>query len=132
MNDNKLLIVAALLLAPVAVLHAATHTVVEPLDYQVIQRSSRAGGTVRVRGTLADLDAGRATVEARIVADGKAGPWRRVDAKLAKDSFEGALEVPAGGWYRLEVRVLMDDAVAVEAGGALHAGVGYGAGARST
>lgn len=113
----------ALLLVPPAALHAATLTLAEPLDYQVVQRASPATGTIRFRGTLADLDSRRAVLEVRIVTDGKPGPWRKVDAKFTKDGFEGAMEVPAGGWYRMDVRVLMDGAVAA-ATAVEHVGVG--------
>ncbi len=66
---HTLTLLAALLLAPLAALHAATINLAEPLDYQVIQRTSPATGTVRLRGTLTDLDANGVTWEVRIVAN---------------------------------------------------------------
>ena len=120
---HTLTFITALLLAPLAALHAATINLAEPRDYQVIQRTLPATGTVRLRGTLTDLDANGVTWEVRIVANGKPGDWQRIAAKIAQNYFEGTLAVPAGGWYRLEVRVLRDGAVAVEAA-VEHVGVG--------
>lgn len=122
MKPTRALLVA-LLMAPPAPVHAATLTLAEPLDYQVIQRASPAAGTIRIRGTLADLDSGRAALDVRVVAAGTTGAWRRVDAKFTKDGFEGAMEVPAGGWYRMDVRVRVDGAVAA-ATTVEHVGVG--------
>lgn len=102
---------------------AASITLAEPLDYQVIQRSSPAAGTVRLRGVLKDLDADGAILEVRIVQDGRPGPWRRVEAKIFKEGVQGALEVPAGGWYRMDVRVSRGEKVLAETSVA-HVGVG--------
>jgi hypothetical protein len=121
--NPALAFLTALLLAPLATLQAAAIKLVAPLDYQVIQRTSPTAGTIRFRGALQDLDTSRARWEARIVDNGKPGPWQRVEATFSQDISEGSLAVPAGGWYRLEVRVMLDGAVAADAA-VEHVGVG--------
>jgi len=118
-----LTLLTILLLASPAGLHAATMHLIEPLDHQVIQRSSQAVGTVRVRGTLTDFDLRPEKLEMRIVVDGKAGSWRSLDAKITAAGFDGTLEVPAGGWHQLEVRALRNDQV-VAGTSVEHVGVG--------
>jgi len=102
---------------------AAAITLTAPLDYQVIQRMSRTAGTVHFRGALLDLDTSRARLEARIVENGKPGQWQGVEAKFSQRNFEGTLVIPAGGWYQVEVRVVLDGEVAADAA-VEHVGVG--------
>lgn len=92
-----------------------------PAPYEVIQRqgydSRRAhenqeGGPVlgyadvTIRGMLPARS--KASVEARVVplegATGRGVEWKTVSAKVEGDRLETVLRVPAGGWYRLEVR----------------------------
>ncbi len=94
-----------------------------PLEHQVVQRSSRRMGTIPVRGTLASVEGGRITVEARIVVAGKAGKWRRIPLDRVAGTFAGALEAPSGGWHRLETRVTADGKV-VAMTAVAHVGVG--------
>lgn len=84
---------------------AAEIEIATPVDHQVVQRSSRAAGTLRVAGRLRDDDARGATVEARFVATPDAA-WRGGWAVAADGSFSGSLDVSAGGWHPLEVRVV--------------------------
>ncbi len=109
-----LLALAALLLAAVNPLHAATLTVTAPVDYQVIQRESKTRGTITLTGALADADAKDAAVEARIVVGEKAGEWKKLVATFTGPAFAAKMEVAAGGWYRLEVRVLAGDKTIAE------------------
>jgi predicted esterase len=75
-----------------------------PLDYEVIQRFSRDRGLVRIAGSL---DAGiPGSVEIRIDSAGHAGEWRRIPATIEGPSFQAAVVLPAGGWYKLNVRAL--------------------------
>lgn len=88
---------------------AAAVTVTEPLDYQVIQRSSRTEGEVQVRGSVAGAEAVPVEVETRIVVAGqKDAAWTRLDARFEGAAFAGRRKAPAGGWHRLEVRALRD------------------------
>ena len=120
---NVIIISAAILLSSLAELQAATLTLTGPLDYQIIQRSSKAKGTITIVGDLTEADAKSARVEARIAAAGKSGKWRRLAATFTGTNFQTAMEAPAGGWYRLEVRAVNGRRVLGEAT-VDHVGVG--------
>lgn len=96
-----------------------------PLDYQVIQRSGTNHGTLLIAGDLiSDISqANTLTLEARVVADGQADVWHTLAASFQDSAFEAVMKVPAGGWYRLEVRVLRDGSVFAESM-VEHVGVG--------
>lgn len=75
-----------------------------PLDHQVVQRHSVDRGTVPLEGTDGSRDDGAIHLETRFVADGRPSPWQRIDAPTVKGRFRCRIEMPAGGWFRLEVR----------------------------
>ena len=112
-----------LLLAPLAGLRGADLTLSCPLDYQVIQRSSKAKGSISIAGERPEQDPKAVVAEARLVAEGKSGEWRRLSATFTGAKFQAEMEALAGGWYRLEVRVLNGDKTLVEAV-VEHVGVG--------
>ena len=85
-----------------------------PLDYQVIQRSSKKKGTLKIRGELNGVTAQSLRVEARLTVDGKPGKWRRLSVDQKRRSFEAQWNAPAGGWHRLEVRLLSGAGVVAE------------------
>ena len=74
-----------------------------PIPHAVFQRDFRNTALVPVAG----LARGAARVEARYVTakNGAAGSWQAV-GNIVAGKFAGSLSVPAGGWYRLEVRSL--------------------------
>lgn len=97
-----------------------------PLPYQVVQRegfeparahSHEPGGpalghaAVSVQGELADYP--QATFQFQIVpwkdAFGKAVDWTEFKPKRDGGKYTGSVNVPAGGWYRLEVRAINSD-----------------------
>ncbi len=109
--------------APCAAQSAAKLTA--PLPYQVVQRDGyipeRAGphepggpvlghATVAVQGELTDDS--KATFHFRVVpmkeAFGKGVDWTEFKPMREGGSFSGSVTVPAGGWYRLEVRADVD------------------------
>ena len=73
-----------------------------PLDWQVFQRDSKALGRVDVRGGSQAVE----HLEVRFEGKGdSAADWQRVP--LAADgTFSSTIELPAGGWYRCQVRGL--------------------------
>jgi len=87
-------------------LAAAGLTLSSPLGHQVLQRHSMDRGTVPLEGTDGSNDDGTIHLETRFVADGRPGPWQRIDAPTVKGRFRCRIEMPAGGWFRLEVRRL--------------------------
>ena len=84
-----------------------------PVNFQVVQRETPREGKLIVAGTIwpesrsaLPLD----QLEVRLIGKSSAGDlpgvWQALpfDARVA--SFRGVLTVPAGGWYRCEVRAL--------------------------
>lgn len=95
-----------------------------PVDYQVHQRATRAEGTILVAGNLSQALTDAWTVEARLVGAGPAEAWRTLTSLTpGQTSFRSDLKAPAGGWYRLEVRVRLQDAV-FAAAAVEHLGIG--------
>ena len=97
----------ALFLAFTAALPAAEITLTAPLDHAVVQRSTPGRGLVRIEGELSEeVKAVEVSIEARQVDAQRDLPWQRVGGSLAGRKFMGTLEAVAGGWWRLEVRVM--------------------------
>lgn len=76
-------------------------TVLSPLDYQVFQRRTREAGTIRVAGKV-NVPCDR--VEFRRGDE----DWQPVALDAAGGAFYASVPVPAGGWYRCEIRALQD------------------------
>lgn len=95
-----------------------------PLDYQVFQRRSRLQGRIEIGGR-AQLPADR--VEVRLTGDSLSGPlpsqWKRIRFDSKSGAFHASLSAPAGGFYRLQVRLLRNGLSAAEASVA-HVGIG--------
>jgi hypothetical protein len=86
-------------------------SLVSPLEYQVVQRSSKVVGKLVVAGTF-EADPKTVTLpdklEARVTGKGCSGnlpgQWQALPCDSRVPAFRGELLLPAGGWYRLEVR----------------------------
>ncbi|MDB6034150.1 MAG: hypothetical protein JWM16_4488 [Verrucomicrobiales bacterium] len=90
-------------------------TITSPLDYQVVQRSSKSKGSLLVRGELAGVTLNTTlTIQARLVLDGKPRKWRRLAMDPKRSTFQADLEAPGGGWHRVEARALSGDEVMAE------------------
>lgn len=116
-------VLAAFFVFPLGVLNAGTLVLSLPLDYQVIQRTSKDKGNLTIAGKLADIDVKGVVIEGRIVSRVKESQWQRLSAKSTGKVFEAGMEAPAGGWHRVEVRVSLVDKVLAEAA-VEHVGVG--------
>ncbi len=101
-----------------------------PLDYQIVQRATAAVGTLTIAGTVLPeiktalpLDALEVRLTGKSAAGELPGQWQLLpfDARVA--SFRSELTVPAGGWYRLEMRALLAGVV-ITATNVEHVGVG--------
>jgi hypothetical protein len=103
------------LLLNVLALSAAAQTdlkLISPLDYQVFQRQTASSGKIivetvletKARGALTNLD----QLEARLIAGATntAAKWQPLPFDCRVRHFRAELPAPAGGWYRLEVRLL--------------------------
>ena len=115
-------VIAVVFASPSAV-SAATVTLTAPVDFQVHQRSSKDLGSITIVGNLTEIDATTAVLEARIVLGAQVVEWRRLATTFMGTTFQARIPAPAGGWYRLEVRAMVDGKaltqVAVE-----HVGIG--------
>lgn len=117
------LVSTALLLAPLA-LPAAELTLNSPLDFQVVQRATPGTGLLRIVGELAeDLPAAETAIEARLLGEKVQTPWLRVGGSASGRKLAGAVEAPAGGWWKLEVRVSRGGQE-VARGSVAHVGIG--------
>lgn len=87
----------------------ASLTLAQPMPYEVVQRDGRNQGQLPIRGTYS----GQVTrAEARYESMKTAGPvaaWTCVCSNPANGIIVGSLAAPAGGWYRVTVRVLDGD-----------------------
>ena len=101
---------------------AADLSITQPLDFQVIQRQTKAAGTLNISGNLFG-DTKPSRLEVRFVTDDKPGEWKKLKAKFQATAFQAAMKIPAGGWYRLEVRALHRREVVGQAA-VEHVGVG--------
>lgn len=98
-----------------------------PLNYQVVQRSSRNSGVLRIQG-CASFQFNRATWEARLVDPRHTTTWQPLEVSESDVSdpghpFDAFLHGPSGGWYRLEVRASTGGQVVAQAA-VEHVGIG--------
>ena len=120
----KLIITALILAAFAPTFPAAELTLTSPLDYQVTQRSSPGKGLLRFVGELSEgVAAADTSIEAKLVGDKQATGWMRAGGAISGRKLSGTVEAPAGGWWKLEVRV-MRGGKEVALGTVAHVGIG--------
>ena len=90
----------------IAVTYGDVLAISSPLDYQVIQRTTKDMGVIVIDGELTGFAGQPDSVEARITLEGNAGEWKRLESKVDRMKFQATMEAPAGGWYRVGVRAL--------------------------
>jgi hypothetical protein len=93
-----------------------------PGDYQVFQRSTKEKGTIHIGARLPDPKPAQLSLEARLI-NGKPQDWQAVPAATDDTSIAGSFDAPAGGWYRLDVRITSGGATLAE-NSVEHVGVG--------
>jgi alpha-L-fucosidase len=93
-----------------------------PLDYQVVQRTTRDEGRLTVAGAFMPETKGAAlpdTLELRVQGKTDSGDlpdkWQPLPCDARVPAFRGEITLPAGGWYRVEVRALLQGAVMASA-----------------
>lgn len=107
-----------------ATISAADLTLTAPLDYQVVQRSSPGKGLVRIAGELSeDITGADVSIEARLVGEKQETSWQRAGGSVSGRKLSGTVEVPAGGWWKMEVRVSRGGKQAA-LGSVAHVGIG--------
>jgi hypothetical protein len=109
--------------SPLAAVHGTALTLASPQDYQVCQRASKDKGAIAISGEFTGPITESTSLEARVVAEDSAGEWRKLPAIFAGAKFSAELDAPAGGWYRVEVRVSSGGQVLAESS-VEHVGVG--------
>jgi hypothetical protein len=127
----KAFVVGCLLLAamPASAAERTELTILTPRDFQVVQRITPASGLLRLTGELSGaLPPGEVSIEARVqrspATEGSDEPaWLRVGGSVSGRELSGTVTVPAGGWWRLEVRVVQAGQE-VARGSVSHVGVG--------
>ncbi|MFO0877450.1 MAG: sialate O-acetylesterase [Gemmataceae bacterium] len=75
-----------------------------PQEWQVVQRQAKHTGMVPLRGRLSEAARSTEHLEVRLSRESNPGEWRKIEAAITDGRFATSLEVPTGGWYRLEVR----------------------------
>jgi hypothetical protein len=82
-----------------------------PLDFQVVQRCSSSAGKLTIAGTIEPEsknlplpDKLEARVMGKSCSGALPGQWQTLPCDSRVAAFRGELVLPAGGWYRLELR----------------------------
>ncbi|MDB6155675.1 MAG: hypothetical protein JWL90_4128 [Chthoniobacteraceae bacterium] len=83
---------------------AAPIRIESPLEYQVFQRETLKSGTIELRA-LAAVD----EIEYRLSGSSLPASWQLLKAGATTHRFETRIPVPAGGWYKLEVRAAKEE-----------------------
>ena len=81
-----------------------------PRDLQVVQRHRLDAGVIPIGGEWPNgLDPQRpAVLRGRLHRDGDGdGGWRDLPTSVSDGRFSSRLEAPAGGWYRVELQILV-------------------------
>lgn len=118
------LCLTAALFSLTGVLAAAELHLSSPLEYQVVQRASPGKGILRIVGELSEeIPEKDVTIEARLTNENRETPWLRVGGAIRGRNLTGTVDAPAGGWWKLEVRVVRSGKDIVR-GHVAHVGIG--------
>src|SRR5580704_4864669 len=87
-------------------------SLISPADFQVFQRETKAAGTIVIEG-IVETSTNNAVkpdkLEARFIGKSLDGGlpenWQPLPLNPHIPHFRAGLQTPAGGWYRLEVRL---------------------------
>jgi len=104
-------------------LHFGTRVLYSPANWQVFQRASELKGAVVVRGRVFDgTDTIRILFEGGNPISGNLPAAQEISVD-SRGEFDAAIDVPAGGWYQMDLDYIANSAVVGEATIA-HVGVG--------
>jgi len=112
----------ALLLSLATGLHAIELTLTSPLEHQVVQRATPGKGLLRITGELSEDVSPEAAVQVRVGNETRQMPWLQVNSVKGRKII-ASYEAPAGGWWKLEVRIMLNDKE-IALGKVPHVGVG--------
>jgi hypothetical protein len=84
-------------------------TVMAPMDWQVFQRQTRTEGCIAIRGRCTvSCDRLEYRLSGISINGDWQQDWREIQVNAATQAFATLITIPAGGWYRCELRVLKD------------------------
>jgi hypothetical protein len=90
-------------------------SILSPRAHQVFQRSSASEGPIFVSGhTTLDADAVELRTTGKAVSGQLPGQWQPLPYLKSTHRFDARLQLPAGGWYALEVRAVAHGDVVAE------------------
>lgn len=114
----------AILIAATSLGQTVSIDLKSPVDFQVIQRDSQNLGKLSIRGTLSESLAGSAHIQMRLTGSPGVCDWTEVMSLCSgSQEFQTSVTAPAGGWYRLELRVAQGDQIVAHSE-VEHVGVG--------
>ncbi|MFO0936285.1 MAG: sialate O-acetylesterase [Gemmataceae bacterium] len=86
-----------------------------PQEWQVVQRNQRNIGSISIQGRLFDTARSADAFEYRVGSKVNGmGPWRKLAGQIRNDRMEAMIDLPAGGWYQLDVRALKEGKTVAE------------------
>ena len=98
--------------------------VFSPCDYQVFQRQTRTQGNILLEGDVRpDCDKFQVRVTGSSITGPLSGKWTDVAVNRITRGFHESIPAPAGGWYRVDFRTLINGEKVAEAS-LEHVGVG--------
>ena len=114
MLTKTLSLLAILLVVAIPANAQTTLGLTSPMDYQVFQRHSAQAGKVVVSGKIASGPLPEnAVAEGRFTGKSLAGElpgkWQALTMDNSARTFHIEMQVPAGGWYQFEVRLMSKD-----------------------
>ena len=112
-NRPNLAFLLALLLTPMVAASGASLKLIAPVDYQVVQRASAGKGLLKIVGEVPPCDTNAVAVEVKAHA-ADSSEWQRLAARFEGGQFAAEMGAPAGGWYRLDVRLMNGETVLAE------------------
>ncbi|MDB6052519.1 MAG: hypothetical protein JWN25_42 [Verrucomicrobiales bacterium] len=126
LSPSAALLLLLALAIPVTHLTAAELHLTSPRNYEVIQRNAKNSGKIIVTGAFSGLFPPSSNVQARLLASNTlAADWIPLSRlQHTATGFQGEVDAPAGGWYRLEVRILGESPTLILQGFVEHVGVG--------
>ena len=88
----------------------------------MVQRATPGKGLLRITGELSEDVSPEAAVQVRVVNETRQMPWLQVNSVKGRKII-ASYEAPAGGWWTLEVRIMLDGKE-IALGKVPHVGVG--------
>ncbi|MFO1096153.1 MAG: sialate O-acetylesterase [Planctomycetaceae bacterium] len=90
-------------------------TIASPLEYQVFQRHAKNAGKVTVRGTTTSgADKAQVQFHGKPLEGSLLDGWQSINIDKKNGTFSQTLELPAGGWFSMDLQLMRDGKVVHE------------------